>query len=153
MFLEYKLHPEYYFPLLADNLFSALMHESIESFDKIKKIKRFAKGDCFFSRGDAPCSIYVLRAGRAQMLLNYKLKNIQIARLIEPNEIFGLTEMIANLPHETDARTITACTCECIGREDFIRFLHDEPEVSFRLLQLLGLNLQKSYKLLFSSIN
>ena len=149
MFLKYQVKSEYFFPLLADNLFCDLMAKSLKSLDKIKQTKRFKKGVCFFSRGDMPHFIYMLREGEAELLLNDELKNINIARLIEPNEIFGLTEAIVNLPYETDAETIKSCICECIGREDFIHFLEGEPEVCFRLVQLLGLNLQKSYQRFF----
>ena len=149
MLLEYKAKSEYFFPLLADQLFCDLTPKSLKSFDKIKQTKRFEKGICFFSRGDMPHFIYLLREGEAELLLNDELKNINIARLIEPNEIFGLTEAIVNLAYETDAKTITSCVCECIGRDDFIHFLEGEPKVCFRLLQLLGLNLQKSYQRFF----
>jgi CRP-like cAMP-binding protein len=151
MSLEYKVKSDYFFPLFADNLFCDLTPDSLKSLDKIKQTKRFQKGDCFFSEGDMPNFIYLLREGKAQLLLNDKLKDINTARLIEPDEIFGLTETIVNQPFETGAKTITSCVCECIGREDFIRFLQDEPEVSFRLTHLLALNLQKSYR--FSSTN
>jgi CRP-like cAMP-binding protein len=151
MSLEYKVKSEYFFPLFADNLFCDLTTKSLKSLDTIKHTKRFQKGVCFFSRGDMPNFIYLLREGKAELLLNDKLNDINIARLIEPDEIFGLTETIVNLPYETGAQTITSCICECIGREDFIRFLQDAPEVCFRLTHLLALNLQKSYR--FSSIN
>lgn len=152
MFLEYKAQSEYFLPLLADDLFRDLSQESLESLNKIKETKQFRKGFSFFSGGEMPRRIYLLREGKAQIFLNDRSKDIQIERLIEPNEIFGLIETIANPPYETNAETITLCTCECFEREDFISFLRNEPEVCFRLVKLLGLNLQKSYKLLFSSI-
>jgi len=151
MSLEYRVKFEYFFPLFADNLFCDLTPKSLKSLDTIKHTKRFQKGTSFFSRGDMPNFIFLLREGKAQLLSNNELKDINIVRSIEPNEIFGLTEMILNLPYETGAQTITPCICECIGREDFIRFLQDKPEVCFRLTRLLALNLQKSYR--FSSIN
>jgi CRP-like cAMP-binding protein len=95
-----------------------------------------------------PCCIYLLVKGKVQLLLNGK----DVIQFIEPDEIFGLTEAIANLPYEMNAETSSTCLCECIGREEFIRFLQTEPEVCFRLVQMLGLNLQKSYQLFISSI-
>ena len=148
MSLEHKSKSAYFFPLLADDLFCDLTPGSLASLDRIKQTKRFAKNTCFFARDDTPRRIYLLRRGKAQLLLNEDSKNISFGRLIEPNEIFGLTETIANLPYETEAKTITACTCECIGRRDFIRFLKDEPEICFRLVRLLGTNLQKSFSLI-----
>jgi CRP-like cAMP-binding protein len=153
MFIECQAQPEYFFPLFADKLFCDLSPESLKSLNKIKETKQFRKGFRFFSGEEMPHCIYILREGKVQLLLNDKSKDLQLARLIEPNEIFGLTEIIADLPYEMNAETITLCTCECFEREDFIRFLFSEPEVCFRLVKLLSLNLQKSYELLFSSIN
>ena len=149
MFPEHKLRSEYFFPLFADDLFCDLTPKSLKSLDKIKQTKQFEKDVCFFSSGEIPRCFYILRKGKAQLLLN----DIHIVRLIEPNEILGLTVMIADMPCETDAETITPCICEFIKREDFIRFLRNEPEVSFRLVRMLGLHLQKNRQLFFSSIN
>lgn len=153
MLLEYKVESEYLFPLLTDNLFCDLTPKSRKSLDKIKQTKRFEKGVCFFSRGEMPCCVYLMREGIGQLLLNNAVKDIKIARLIFPNEIFGLTEAIAELPYETKAEALTTCVCECIGQSDFISFLCDEPEVCFRLARQLGSHLQKRHELFVSSIN
>ena len=148
----YKLEPGYLFPILADNLFCGLTAKSCASLAKIKQTKKFHEGETFFSAGEMPCRVYVLREGAARIVLN-TAQNLTASRSIEPNEIVGLTETMANLPYEIKAEAVTSCLCECIRREDFIRFLHDEPEVCFRLVETLGLNLQKAYKFLFFSIN
>ena len=152
MFLENKVTSEYFFPLLADDLFCDLKPKSFASLAKIKQTKQFEKGARLFSRGDAARAIYILQKGKAQLLLNEEFKNLRIARVIQPHEIFGLTETIANLPYETDAETITRCACEFIEREDFIGFLQNEAALRLRLVRLLGTNLHKSRQLFFSSI-
>jgi CRP-like cAMP-binding protein len=149
---EDKLESGYLFPILADNLFCGLTAKSLASLAKIKQTKKFREGEAFFSAGEMPCCVYLLSEGEARIVLNMA-QNMTANRPIEPNEIVGLTETIANLPYEMKAEAITPCLCECIRREDFIRFLHDEPEVCFRLVRMLGLNLQKAYKFLFFSIN
>lgn len=152
MRLEDKLEPGFLFPILADNLFCGLAAKSLASLAKIKQTKKIHKGETFFSVGEMPCCVYVLREGAARIILK-RAGNIMANRVIEPNEIIGLTETIANLPYEMKAEAVTSCLCECIRREDFIRFLRNEPEVCFRLVETLGLNLQKAYKFLFFSIN
>lgn len=152
MYSQYKLEPGYFFPILADNLFCGLTVKSLAFLAKIKKTKRIREGGKLFSAGEMPCAVYLLREGQAHLFVNDS-RNTQSARPIELNEILGSTEVIANLPYGMTAETITSCLCECIRREDFIRFLYDEPDVCFRLLQTLSLNLQKSYQLVISSIN
>ncbi len=100
-----------------------------------------------YAAGEMPSGFYVLREGRIRMQSN----DLCAVHSIEPSVIFGLTEMIADLPYETTAETLTPCVCEYIGREGFIRFLHGEPELSFRLLRQLALNFQKNCQTVFSS--
>ena len=131
---EDKLEPGYLFPILADNLFCGLTAKSCASLAKIKQTKKFHKDETFFSAGEMPCCIYLLHEGEARIILD-TAQNMTANRLIKPDEIVGLTEAIANLPYEMKAEAVTPCLCECIRREDFIRFLHDEPEVCFAWLR------------------
>ena len=153
VFPEYKLKSEYFFPISADSLFSSLAAESQLALSAITRTKRFYKGAPLFSKGESPRWIHILREGRARLFFSSEPRNIHIARWIEPNEILGLTENFAMIDYETGAEAVTSCLCECIERENFIRFLGSEPELCFRLAQRLGKNLQKSYQLFFSSIN
>jgi CRP-like cAMP-binding protein len=153
MLLEYTIKSEYFFPLLADNLFCNLTRRSRQSLNKIKRTKRFEKGAPLFSSGEMPCCVFLLREGAAELILNSQSKNIRITRSIIPNELFGLTEALADLPYENNALSITTCVCECIGRADFIRFLKEEPRICFRLLQLLGLSLRKRQQIFLSASN
>ena len=150
MILEIKSNLSYFFPLFADNLFCAPTAKSSVSRACIKQTKEFKKGASLLALGDTPGSIYRLIEGGARLILNGGSNEIRVSRMVEPNEVLGLTEAITNLPYRIDAKTITSCTCECIGRKELIQFLHDEPEVAFRLTQVLGSNRQKSYQLLFS---
>ena len=152
MFQRFNEKSENFYPLSADQLFGDLMPKSLELLNKIKQTKRLRKKICLFSIGDLPRAIYLLREGRVQLLSSDKSNNENFTRLIEPNEIFGLTESFANLPYESCAETITPCVCDFIERSDFIHFLMNEPKVCFRLAQLLALSFQKNYRI-FSSKN
>lgn len=143
-----KTKPVYFFQLSANRLFGDLTRQSRKSLAAIKKTKLFPKGARLFTAGDSPCCIYLPVKGKVQIFSNDE----NLIQFIEPDEIFGLTEAITNLPYEINADTLTPCMCECIGREDFIHFLQAEPEVCFRVAQMLGSSLQKSYQLFISSI-
>lgn len=145
MLIENKTISEYFVgtAFLADDLFGGLPAETAKSLRAAKQTKRFAKDETIFTGGQMPSGIYVLLEGRAQLFYNGGGRT----RSIKQNEILGLTEAIAELPYETSVKTVAPCIFEYIGREDFIGFLQNEPEICFRLLQRLGANLQKLYKL------
>jgi len=127
---------------LADDLFCGLASETQNSLLAVKQTKRFAENEMIFASGQMPCCIYFLTTGEAQILCN-----AVFIRSVKKNEILGLPEAIANLPYKISVKTTAPCVFQCIGRDDFIRFLRNEPEVCFRLLQIIGANLQKVYQL------
>lgn len=140
---------EYFFgaAFSADRLFCDLTPETAKSLTAIKQISRFEKEKLVFTNGELPCCVYFLLEGKAQIFAGAALPGKNLARSVAPNEILGLTEAITNLPYETNLKTLTPCQFECIQRDDFIRFLQNESAVCFRLLQLLGSNLQKIYQI------
>jgi len=146
MILEIKSNLEYFSPFFADALFSVATSESAISPACIKRTKEFPEGSRLFAAGETPRYIYRLIKGRGQLQLNPESKEINISRLIVPNEVLGFTEAILNLPYQTNAGAITSCICECITRKDLVGFLHEEPEICFRLARRLAANLQTSAK-------
>ncbi len=145
---EIKAKPDYFFQLSAKRLFGDLTRESRKSLEAIKQRKQFPKGAHLFVEGDMPCCVYLPVKGKVQISSNDK----NLVQFIEPDKIFGLTEAISNLPYQINAETLTPCVCECIGRDEFISFLQNEPKVCFRLAQMLGSNLQEKYQIFISSI-
>lgn len=144
---ECQLQTNFQLPLFADSLFCDLPPKSLAALNRIKHSQRFKKRTTLFSKGESPCCIYWLREGVVQISLTDELKNKQFTRLAEPFEILSLTEAIINQPYEIGAETMTACVCECVGRDDFIGLLFDEPQICLRLAQAMSLNLQKSSEL------
>lgn len=136
----------------ADGLFGDLPPKALESLARVKRNKRIPKGVVLFARGEMPRGIYMLVKGAAQLTANAELNNSHIVRSVEPNEVLGLTETIAGLPYKLLVKTNSPCVFEFIERQDFIQFLRREPDVCFRLLRMLGLNLQKTYRFRCSSV-
>ena len=145
MLIEKQKISDYFFnnALVADDLFSNLSSESQNSLRDIKREIEFAENEIIWECGHMPCCIYILVEGEAEILY----RGVQQVHRIKQNEILGVTEAISNLPYEISIKTDTACRFECISREAFLDFLQTEPEICFRLLQRLGANLQKFYRL------
>ncbi len=150
MLIEEQTISEYFFSsaFSAERLFCDLSLQTGQFLTAIKQKKRFKKAETVFANGEMPCCIYFLREGNAELSTNITPPEKNLVRLVEPNEILGLTEAITDLPYETSLKTISPCLFECVERGDLVRFLQTEPEVCFRLLQLLGTNLQKFYQFL-----
>lgn len=132
-------------PNSADRLFDGLSVSAQRSLAKIRNIKRIKKQKIVWHAGERP-GIYVLISGRAEEFVFNPLNGRNIARSVARNEIFGIAETIGKIPAKTSLKTLTQCDFIFIDPDDFIIFLNRFPELSFRLLHQLGLNLDKTYK-------
>jgi CRP-like cAMP-binding protein len=137
----------------ADHLFCGLSPKTLKTLTRIKQKEHFPKGIFICKTGNMPHGVYILFQGQAQLNISIEPNEKNVIRPVEPNEIIGLTETLANLPFKTNILTITPCIFEFIESDAFLHFLHDESEICFRLVQLLGLNLQKSYQLFCTSLS
>lgn len=135
-------------PIFADYLFCGLPPKARASLAGIKQRKRFQKGTTIIAGGEMPAGIYILRVGKARMFLKPELDKGLISRPIKTNEYLGLTEAIAQLPYKMNVISVSSCFCEFIEREDFLRFLSEEPQICFRLAEFLSVRINKNYQLL-----
>lgn len=129
----------------ADCLFSASSPNVVKNLSQIKQEKIFPEKVPVCAAGDVPKGVYILLRGKAQFSRNESGKK-SVVRLLEPNEIIGLTETLAEVPCEINAETVTPCVFEFIEGKDLLKFLREDPEVCFRLARILADNLQKSYR-------
>jgi CRP-like cAMP-binding protein len=129
---------------LDGDLFGTLSPAAREALRAVKREKEFAAGAEVFAAGEKPSAIYILARGEARIFR-------QGGALVQPaktGEIFGLTEMLSNLPYEAGLKTLTACRFEYIRRASFLDFLQNQPAACFRLLEIVAANLQRLYRFL-----
>lgn len=124
---------------LADELFKNLPPDAAEKLRAITKRQNFEANSSVFTRGQKTNCIYLLREGSAQIVFH----DDQPAGFAVKGEIFGLTEALSNLPFEASVKTLTACSFDCIDGDELADFLQKEPEICFKLVRVLGTNLQK----------
>lgn len=91
-----------------------------------------------------PDGVFILVDGDAALVDG----NGRQLRSVDEGEICGLTEIVAELPSELGVQTVTPCRFDFVSKDDFVLFLRTEPEICFRLLKMLGANLQYIYRIL-----
>src|SRR5947209_10769707 len=130
--------------LCINQLLKDLSTETVRAFEIVKRTRAFPKGSPIFSEGEPPQGVYLLRQGRARLILDLGRKRERIVEIAEAGEVLGLSATIANEPYEVSAQALTACRVDFINRQKFLRLLHEQPEVCFRVVQLLGHNVHVS---------
>lgn len=128
----------------ADDLFSDLSVETSHSLESIKQTKKFDKNSALCLIGDAPEGIFILVEGQAELSVLTEANKKSVIRTVTPQEIIGLTEMLANANYQININTTKPCTFEFIPTEDFLAFLRSESAICFQLSKLLCVHLQKA---------
>ena len=138
-------------PIFAQELFANLPLTTRKKLLSIHQREKINEGEIICKSGSFPENIYVLIKGKAQMTLQNELNRKKNTRLIEKDEIIGLTQFISGSPNEMDVVALSPCSLDVFSTQDFLNFLKEEPQVCFRLFNELSLDIQSGYKI-FSSM-
>lgn len=133
-------------PFFSDELFANLEEKTTKSLARIRTKRRFQKNDTVVSAGDMPEFIFILNSGQARLSITNGINSVTNLRLVKKDEILGLNEVLANSFCEMNVETVTPCEFDCVRRRDFLNLLFREPEICYRLLNLLGLRTQQIYE-------
>ena len=121
----------------ADELFSGLTPLSRWDLDSIEKHVKMQPDQTVFASGDQPLYVYVHRSGRAA-IFQTEANDPRFAHPVEPNHIYGIIEVLSGDPFKVSMKTLTDSDFDLITRGDFLRFIREQPSVSFKLAKLLS---------------
>lgn len=111
------------------------------AFEALAVKKFYPAGFTLFTEGQAPRGLFVLCRGLAQLSMSgYQTRQI-ILRTVREGEILGLSATVSGEPYETTAETILPCEFGFVARDAFLRFLRDNSEAAFRVVQVLSQDL------------
>ncbi|MGE0883433.1 MAG: Crp/Fnr family transcriptional regulator [Blastocatellales bacterium] len=122
----------------AERLFRDLPASILHSFDAIKTLSLYPKGATLFVEGQQPRGVFVLCAGRVKLTESSPEGKTVIVRLAEPGEVLGLSATISGDLYHLTAETTEPCQADFVRREDFLRYLREQPEVCLRVIEMLS---------------
>jgi CRP-like cAMP-binding protein len=135
--------------------------ENLPSIDKIQVLKRsltlaslnedelaelaglaiersFAPGGFIFWDGDTPEWFYLVAEGKVKVLKHSSLGKEFIIAFFGPGEMFGEVAVFENKPYPASAQAAAETKVLGIKRMDFLSFLTNRPEVSLKIINVLG---------------
>jgi CRP/FNR family cyclic AMP-dependent transcriptional regulator len=103
-----------------------------------RRIVELKPKEAFFSQGDPADSVFYLQKGRAKVTVVSKVGKEATITLLAPRDFVG-EEALAAVPglRLASATAITACTALKIGREEMVRVMHEEHELSDLFIKFL----------------
>ncbi|HKB80325.1 MAG TPA: Crp/Fnr family transcriptional regulator [Thermoanaerobaculia bacterium] len=116
-----------------------MMAEAVESqFLNTEQIERWPAGKTLFQEGEEPRGIYFIHAGEVDLVFSARNGNSRTLRVSHPGDAVGLSDAIANSPHDCTATTRTAARIGFVPLSELRQMLNDSPALWFRILQFLS---------------
>jgi CRP/FNR family transcriptional regulator len=119
-------------------IFSGLNKADLEALSKLAVSHTFKAGEFLFWEGDAPAHFYVVASGRVKVLKHSSLGKEFVVAFFGPGEVFGEVAVFEERPYPASAQAISDTEVLRIGKDKFLAFLSGHPEISLRIINMLG---------------
>ncbi len=122
------------------------------SVDKRKKV--FRKRDLIFEEGDVPRYLYFVNKGQVKVFKTNDIGKEYIINIRSQGDFLGYTALIKDEAYSFSAAALDGVEVNLIPREDFMKLLHANRDVSSRLIKMLADNVaEKEVQLLSLAYN
>jgi NTE family protein len=123
-------------------IFADLPKEMREKIARSASELRLAAGDWLFHEGDEGDALYVIRAGRLEVIAGHG--DGSVMRVLGRGAALGELALLTSSPRSASARATRDTDLIAIEREHFQRLLEEAPEVALALTRTLGAQLRDS---------
>jgi CRP/FNR family transcriptional regulator, cyclic AMP receptor protein len=131
-------------PQSSEGFLAGLSPEASKAFENIKLAMTYPTGAVLFIESEAPKGVFVLSKGRVKLSLTSANGKVMILRIVKPGEILGLHAVISNVGFQATAETVEPCQINFVGREDFLRFLREQPQAALLVAKQLSARYQET---------
>jgi NTE family protein len=125
-------------------LFAGLDPELRDAVGERAGTRRVAAGDWLFHAGDPGDALYVVRAGRLEVLLRTDDGEDLGVRVLGRGASLGELSLLSSSPRSASVRAARDTDVIVIAREEFQRLLHEAPALALALTRVLGDQLRAS---------
>lgn len=126
------------------NLFTNLKQDSMMELNKISVEKEIDKNQPIYFPHEPSSSIFFLKTGRVKISRYSPDGKEMILAFINPGEVFGEMSYLGEEERTDIAVTVEPSYICAINKDDFAKFIQNNPSLNLRLTKLIGLKL-KSY--------
>src|SRR3954471_11740910 len=124
--------------VLSQNpLFGGLPSDVIDRLVSYAHMKSFKAGATIFNKDDPGTSLFALCSGTVKISNRSFEGKDAVFNLLHAGEIFGEIALLDGQPRTADAVAMTDCELMVIERRDFLNFVHAEPMVALKIIELL----------------
>lgn len=128
----------------AVDIFYDLNEEEIERMNRVISVRDVEKGRIIYMPEDTGSMIYILWDGRIQL---YRLSvdgRKLVLSILGPGGIFGEMSMVGEGLYQTFAEAVEDSVVCALGRDDLERLILDCPQITLRLVNVIGQRLAET---------
>ncbi|HET7442723.1 MAG TPA: Crp/Fnr family transcriptional regulator [Terriglobales bacterium] len=122
----------------GEHTFCDLSRYALQELEKMILPTTYPRGAVLFVEGQTPRGLFVLCRGRVKLSISSREGKIFILKVAQAGEVLGLGATVSGKGYDLCAETIDPCQVNFIKRTDFLRFMKEQPEVCFRVAELLS---------------
>lgn len=116
-------------------------YEALRKLSDDRKIKTYKKRDLVFEEGDFPRYLYLVNSGTVKLFKTNEYGKEYIINLCKPGDFFGYVDLIKNDMHSESAAALEPTEISLVPKEDFIKLLHGDRDVTSQLIKMLANNI------------
>jgi hypothetical protein len=111
--------------------------------------QRFAPGQVIFHQGDPATHVFIITSGHIELFFTDPAKGDVALATLGPEEYFGETAILSQVPRKATARAVDAVELLTIHRDDFLHLYASLPRLRTRIeaLQVRRLSLAREAEL------
>lgn len=100
-------------------------------------LRRFSSGQIIFHHGDPGGLLYIIRKGKIKITYSTLDGQEALLAILGANDFFGELALLDEAPRSATAEALETTEALTLHREDFIRFIRNNPDFSLHVLQTL----------------
>jgi len=124
--------------LRKNGFFCQLQAAALKSFDSAKSNSVYPEGAVLFIERQEARGVFVLCEGQVKLSVSSSEGKTLILRIAKPGEVLGLTAVLGGTPYEVTAETLRPSQVAFIRRDDFLRFIAQNPEVYHNIVKQMA---------------
>jgi CRP-like cAMP-binding protein len=118
-------------------VFGGLAPAQIKQLGSLARARRVVSGTTLFVKGDPGTALFAVVSGIVKISVPSIDGREATFNLLHAGDIFGEIALLDGQPRTADAIAAADCELMVIERRDFLGFVHGEPKVAMKLIELL----------------
>jgi len=118
-------------------IFSDLAPDAFDQLCRYAQPTSLKRGATLFAKGDPGHSLYAVISGTVKISVSSPDGRNAILNLIGAGEVFGEMSVLDGRVRSADATANTNCEILVIDRRDFLPFVHSQPALAMKFIELL----------------